>query len=109
MPSSLNISASKFHAFSTQGNLKEITKILLNHPALMPIYLHFCSISCTLQCLNELCQLTQVDLKMVFEDMVQNSFNNSFPFFITQLHQEQNSPYARPPYSRGGTPLLRLS
>jgi hypothetical protein len=105
MPSSLHLSAAELRSLITDGDLGEILELLLDHPALLPIFLHFASTCRTLRRLEGLLSEMQNNLDAVFEDMTRNNFDDAFTFFVTHRRQEQQraqpSSYSSiPPQSR---------
>jgi len=100
MPSTLNISAAEFRELATDGNLQEILELMLDHPSLLPSYLHFSSLSRTLRRLEDMRRELEEDLDRVFEDMTRNNFDEAFAFFVARRRHDRNTPYARPTLRR---------
>jgi hypothetical protein len=98
MPSSLHLSAAELRSLVTDGDIGEILELLLDHPALLPIFLHFSSICRTLRRLEHMHREMRSDLDAVFEDMTHKDFDDAFTFFITRKRQERQ--HAQPPSYR---------
>ena len=88
MPSTLNISAAEFRELATDGNLQEILELMLDHPSLLPSYLHFSSLSRTLRSLEDMRRELEEDLDRVFEDMTRNNFDEAFAFFVARRRHD---------------------
>jgi len=105
MPSSLRLSAAELRSLVTDGDLGEIIELLLNHPALLPCFLHFSSICRTLHRLELLHSEMQNDLHTVFADMTRNNLDDAFAFFIARKRQERQ--HAQPPLYSQTPPRFR--
>lgn len=106
MPSTLLLSANELRDLTTDDDLQEITELLLDHPDLQPIYLHFCSLSRTIRRLEEMQRDTQDDLEKVFEDMTRLGLDDAFAFLIARRRREQAlraTPYSCPSSPRRHT------
>jgi hypothetical protein len=86
---SLQLSSSEFHDLVTPADTHEIYELLLDHPDLLPYYIHFSSLSRTLECQKLILQAAQDELDMAFDDMKDHDFYDAFSFFIARKQNEQ--------------------
>jgi len=97
---SLHLSSTAFRNLVTEDDVPEIYELLIDHPELLPRYMHFSSISRTLKRLEQVIRLTQHELDMAYTDMENHDFHDAFSFFIARKQNERRraNPLPQPSY-----------
>jgi hypothetical protein len=107
------LTADEFRGLIALDDTPEIHELLLDHPTLLPRFVHFSAISRTLRRLENTIRATQDELEMVFDDMKEDNLDDAFAFFVTrrrnERHRERPSPYRRMSHPLPSTPSARRS
>jgi hypothetical protein len=87
--SSMHLSPSELRFMVTPDDTGEVIELLLDHPLLIPRFLHFQSINRTITRLEQMLDAAHDELLDVFEDMRERHLDDALAFFIARKRHQQ--------------------
>ena len=79
----------------TADDATEVEELLLNHPLLMPRFIHFQSLYRTILRLEENIKRTKEEMQDIYQDMERHNLDDALRHFVTRKRQERYAPYQR--------------